>query len=309
MSEIIIKSGDDLRKPLIAFCAMMRYCKEAGEDFLDYNSNLLNPWPFATWMYGRGYITEKQIDAISRETIEDQFFDVQSLLHSEILFPESFGETYVAENKAYAVLAEYISGFSEFRSKLYTALQGENAFNGGFYKDDDEIALSCKISEDDTKPNADSIYCNYYDLYMYVSRMSIEDADQNKLEKALSMAKNLEMTIDNAQFVVPCTVEEIIIEGKIMKNSLTLAGMYRERVERYPEGGMMLVFMKKNGESYMDIAISGADCGFGNIVYHAVLRDNEEITDEDYELLKKWIDEKGLSITKTKNELQNEVIY
>lgn len=199
---LIIKSPESLKNPVICYAAMQSYCIEAGEDFLEYNETIAAGWPFVTWMYGRKYINDEITDQFAERNLESKklaFWNLDSnimtmydVLHDEILFPMSYGEYSAADCKKYALAAEYLSGMEEFRKKLYEGLLGENAFTGGFYKDENGIPISCKIDMDNLKSEYKSIEslvaavkdCNgvyeltFLDAYTFATNITIEEADE-----------------------------------------------------------------------------------------------------------------------------------
>lgn len=109
--------------------------------------------------------------------------------------------------------------------------------------------------------------------------------------------KYLEEDYGAYQFVVPKTSREIMQEGITLMNALQVP-YFSFHVST---GEMQLVFLKRNGESYADIAIKG------NTVFHAVCKCNSKITEEDYHLIRRWVSDKNLEMVKTSSEeLQDE---
>ena len=160
--------------------------EEAGEDFIDYNETIVNGWALSMWMYGKGYINEEQIENLACLGIPC----VQEVLKDEILFPNTYGNGNLSEIKAYVILAEYMSGLSEFRQNLWGALTDDSPgfCDDSFYKDEDGISLALKINEDDMKEGkiyaldelmekGNSTTLTLWEQFYSVQPLSIADCD------------------------------------------------------------------------------------------------------------------------------------
>lgn len=199
--SFIIKSPDDLKDPFLCYCIFERFDKEAGEDYMDYNENIINIYPFMFWMLGKGYITNEHIEGLLKEDKEHLDFygwgisTISDVLNSEVLFPKTYGQSGISCIKVYTILAEYMSICNEFRTRLYNSVNNKaTAFsNNEFYKDENGISLACIIKDEDlvanetyTKEMIESIMktsaWKIYDLtlrerYESAVKLTIEEAD------------------------------------------------------------------------------------------------------------------------------------
>lgn len=184
----IVKDANDLKDPFLCFCLIRKFMDEIEEDYVDYNDNLVAPWTFAMWMYGRGYIGSEAIEAFAK--MDMRFFSLRDIMFDEYVFPNSYGEDGFANAKIYTILAEYLSGLSEFRQKLYDSVNNDSdgLINGEFPKNEDGISLACIIDDDDMSEDPKYLTCkitksiNSYrlslkNLYNLCIRMTIKEAD------------------------------------------------------------------------------------------------------------------------------------
>lgn len=185
---MIIKDAGDLKNPIIAYSVMMKYNAISGEDFVDYNDDIVNGWPFAMWLLGKGYITSEQLENLVVEGIKN-FPSLQDVLFDGTLFPITYGHGLVSEMKAYAILAEYMTTFSLFRGALYEAISdASDKFEGGFYKDENGVSLACILDDSDTKSNFWILKdtkegkraiedLTLREQYLFVQNLSLDEAD------------------------------------------------------------------------------------------------------------------------------------
>lgn len=181
----IIKSPEELKDPFLCFCIFQRFCEEAGEDYIDYNETIVNAYPFAMWLFGKGYIDNITIEKICSENN----LSIQDILKGEFLFPNTYGEGEFSNLKTYLLLAEYMSSISEFRERLYDSVNDKafNFENDEFYKNDMGISLACIIPDEemvdtelDQKENLNK--CNvsqlsYKEQWRIVTSMTISETD------------------------------------------------------------------------------------------------------------------------------------
>lgn len=189
----IVKNAEELRDPFLCFCLIMKFMEEAGEDYVDYNESIVAPWTFAMWMYGKGYIDSEVIETLAK--IDVECLSLADVMMDEYLFPNSYGSNGFANAKIYSIFAEYLSGLSEFRQKLYESVN-DKAYgfeDYEFYKNADGISLACIINDEDMIENPKYSICkitkeiNPYilslkDLYNLRKRMTIKDADLLSIE-------------------------------------------------------------------------------------------------------------------------------
>lgn len=191
----IIKSPDELKDPFLCYCIFERFDQEAGEDYLDYNENIINPYPFVMWLFGKGYIDNDVLERLlgPRETILGyEYIEVPSdVLQEERLFPNTCGQSYISRVKSYSLLAEYMSATKEMRQRLYDSVNDKATgfMDEEFYKDKNGVSLACIIEDRDingegyTKEQFVQEYPNTYmlplrDQWNIVCAMSIEEADE-----------------------------------------------------------------------------------------------------------------------------------
>lgn len=149
----IIKSPDDLQDPFLCLCVFMRFDEEAGEDYLDYNENIINPYPFMMWLNGKGYISNDDVEKLL--AYGNRQLTTLDILQLDILFPNTYGQDRVSSIKSYSLLAEYVSQFKNFRQRIYNSVNDEAiAFlDNQFYKNEDGISLACIIEDEQMVSN------------------------------------------------------------------------------------------------------------------------------------------------------------
>lgn len=179
----IIENEEDLKNPIICYCVMMKFIKETGEDYIDYNESIVRPVPFITWMNGKGYITNEQLD---------QLLDIDGLYLQEVsykLFPNTYGQGIFSEAKFYQLLVKYISCIKGLRQRVYDSVNDKADYfeNGEFYKNEDEISLACIIPieelmigvHDTSNPRdqRETFNWTFTEMYYKVKDMTIKECD------------------------------------------------------------------------------------------------------------------------------------
>ncbi len=102
----IIKSADELKDPFLCYCVFRKFIEEADEDYIDYNESIINSIPFIFWLRGRNDINNEQLETF----LSNPFgICIQKVLKDEVLFPNTYGDSFLSNIKAYTLLAEYMS--------------------------------------------------------------------------------------------------------------------------------------------------------------------------------------------------------
>ena len=142
----IIKSSDELKNPFLCYCIFENFSAEAGEDYIDYNETIVNPFPFIFWLRGRGYITNKQLEKLA----DTSGLSLQDIFE-ETLFPNTCGESILSTIKKYTLLAEYMCQISGLRQRLWDSVhdKAHSFINGQFYVDENGTSLACIIENED----------------------------------------------------------------------------------------------------------------------------------------------------------------
>lgn len=144
----IIKSADELKDPFLCYCVFRKFIEEAGEDYIDYNESIINRIPFIFWLRGRNDINNEQLETF----LSNPFgICIQKVLKDEVLFPNTYGDSFLSNIKAYTLLAEYMCQLKEFRTRLWNSVNDEatNFENESFYKDSNNNSLACIIEENE----------------------------------------------------------------------------------------------------------------------------------------------------------------
>lgn len=144
----IIKSADELKDPFLCYCVFRKFIEEAGEDYIDYNESIINSIPFIFWLRGRNDINNEQLETF----LSNQYkICLQDVLKDEVLFPNTYGYSFLSDIKAYTLLAEYMCQLKEFRTRLWNSVNDEatNFENESFYKDSNDNSLACIIEENE----------------------------------------------------------------------------------------------------------------------------------------------------------------
>lgn len=179
---MIITSEESLMNPFHLFAGMMNWMNEAGEDFLDYNCNIVSPVPFIAWLSAKGHISSEKANALLTWSKGERYrSDIKEVLMSPQIFPTTYGESGLGLEKAYALLADYASNFKEFREEIFEAL------NSSIAHDEEGRSIACVIDDsllEDIPINTallkteyDTQKLNYHQLYKLVSSMSISECD------------------------------------------------------------------------------------------------------------------------------------
>ena len=144
----IIKSADELKDPFLCYCVFRKFIEEAGEDYIDYNESIINSIPFIFWLRGRNDINNEQLETF----LSNPFgICIQKVLKDEVLFPNTYEDSFLSNIKAYTLLAEYMCQLKEFRTRLWNSVNDEatNFENESFYKDSNNNSLACIIEENE----------------------------------------------------------------------------------------------------------------------------------------------------------------
>lgn len=184
----IIKSADELKDPFLCYCVFRKFMEEAGEDYIDYNESIINSIPFIFWLRGRNDINNEQLETF----LSNPFgICIQKVLKDEVLFPNTYGDSFLSNIKAYTLLAEYMSQLKEFGTRLWNSVNDEatNFENESFYKDSNGNSLACVIEEselNDTGCSYEDVLdipihkmweLSYRDQFNIGIKMTIKDAD------------------------------------------------------------------------------------------------------------------------------------
>lgn len=193
----VIKSEEELKDPFLCYCLLHRFNEELDEDYLEYNKEIINSVPFMFWLKGRGDITNEQLEAF---IAIDPKANMQDILESDILYPNTYGSLALAKIKTYTLLAEYMSQLKEFRKRLWESVLKEVP------KSDDKTlqelyphkSLACIIDEDDMKSEEytydvlihmslmDFLCVTYKNQFNIGIQMSLKDADvETDMEKGM----------------------------------------------------------------------------------------------------------------------------
>lgn len=184
----IIKSADELKDPFLCYCVFRKFIAEAEEDYIDYNESIINNIPFTFWLRGRNDINNAQLETL----LSSQYkIGVQDVLKDDVLFPNTYGDSFLSNIKAYTLLAEYMCQLEEFRTRLWNSVNDEatNFENESFYKDSNDNSLACVIEEselNDTGCSYEDVLdmpihkmweLSYKDQFNIGIKMTIKDAD------------------------------------------------------------------------------------------------------------------------------------
>lgn len=179
----IIKNEADLKDSFFCYCVMMKFIEEAGEDYIDYNESIVKPVPFITWMNGKGYITNEQLD---------ELININNLYLQEVsykLFPNTYGQGTFSEPKFYWFLSQYISCVKGLRQRLYDSVNDKADYfeSGEFYKNEDGVSLACIIPKEEVtiavhdtnnpKNQRETFDWTFAEMYYKVKDMTIKECD------------------------------------------------------------------------------------------------------------------------------------
>lgn len=166
----IIKSEEELKDPFRCYCIFQRFIEEAGEDYIDYNDEIIDPVPFILWMKGRGDISEDQLETLMN--VKGNIY-LQEVLNDRYLFPKTYGNSILGQIKIYTILAEYMCQLSKFRKELWASVHDEaySFEDEKFYTDENGISLACIVDDWQMRPKR-----NFF--YKDALTMSWEDLDK-----------------------------------------------------------------------------------------------------------------------------------
>ena len=176
---MIVKSEENLKDPFMCFCLFMKWMAEVEEDYLDYFSMIVQPYPFVVWLQCKEYISNKDADHF----FDIRRLDIPGILQHPYIFPYTSGSSGLAHYKAYALLAEYVSQFRLTRERVY-----KSVYETPFYADDNGVSLACIIDETqlECRPEILSITIEndyalqeltYKELYTLATSKTISECD------------------------------------------------------------------------------------------------------------------------------------
>jgi hypothetical protein len=94
---------------------------EAGEDFCDYFESNINEVNFIFWCLGKGYLTEEQVNIWNRRKLSTSFTEILCSEEEFSVIQEDGDEEY---DKAYRILAEFLSSTDEYQKRVDEFLSG-----------------------------------------------------------------------------------------------------------------------------------------------------------------------------------------
>ena len=152
---MIIKSPEDLKSAFLCFCVFHYFNYHTDEEFIDQNPDIVNPYPFITWMVGKGYISNREwcefLEWKERKPFGSKKLWVEDFLRGDYFFPNTNGMSVISIDKGYSLLAEYMSILPLTRQRLYDVVNDKAScmYNNQFYKNEDGISLACIINDND----------------------------------------------------------------------------------------------------------------------------------------------------------------
>ena len=190
---MIITSEEQLKNPVIVYAVMNQWMCEAGEDLIDYNENYIDGDKILEWMLQKGYITKEKYDQVieNGETwIQDLLLGYETgVLNGECDFPSN--------NKAYQVIAEYISEHKTLREEFiylfctsFDKDKGDESRSGmsSSYDAEDGYPICAHIddfdlqegtmSKEDWLQESYGAKISYTDEYNYLKDMTFEECDR-----------------------------------------------------------------------------------------------------------------------------------
>ena len=189
---MIITNEEQLKNPVIVYAVMNQWMCEAGEDLIDYNESYIDGNEILEWMLQKGYVTKEKHDQVieNEETwIQDLLLGYETgVLNGECDFP--------SHNKAYQVIAEYISEHKSLREEFIylfcTSFDEDNGDEGrsgmsGSYDEEDGFPICSHIDDFDLQEGTMSkenwlkeswfAEISYTDEYNYLKNMTFEECD------------------------------------------------------------------------------------------------------------------------------------
>ena len=189
---MIITNEEQLKNPIIVYAVMNQWMCEAGEDLIDYNESYIDGDKILEWMLKKGYVTKEKHDQVieNEETwIQDLLLGYETgVLNGECDFP--------SHNKAYQVIAEYISEHKTLREEfIYLFCTSFNKDNGdesrggmsASHDAEDGFPICSHINDFDLQEGTMSkedwlkeswfAEISYTDEYNYLKNMTFEECD------------------------------------------------------------------------------------------------------------------------------------
>ena len=190
---LCVKNELELKNPVIVYSVMIQFMREAGEDLIDQNEMMIDGRKILDWILKKGYTTKEKYNQIISNNevwIQDLLlgFETGLLKYGECDFP--------SRDKAYQVIAEYISESEELRKKfIYDYCESFpvdhkeiRAGMCGSYDDENGIPICSKIQKYDLKRNTitkeqwlnkswNTDY-SFADEYYFLKDMSFEECDR-----------------------------------------------------------------------------------------------------------------------------------
>lgn len=159
----IIELEDELNDSFRCYYIFKRLLEETGEDYIDYNEFIIEPIPFVFWMKGCGDMSEYQLERFMSIRMK---LCLQEVLSDEILFPNTYGDSLLAQIKAYTMLSEYMCQSQVFRERIWGSIHDEaySFEDEKFYTDENGISLACIIDNGEMRPKRNFHYEDVLDM-------------------------------------------------------------------------------------------------------------------------------------------------
>ena len=189
---MIITNEEQLKNPVIVYAVMNQWMCEAGEDLIDYNESYIDGDKILEWMLKKGYVTKEKHDQV----IENEETWIQDLLLGYETGVLNGGCDFPSHNKAYQVIAEYISEHKSLREEFVylfcTSFDEDNGDEGrggmsASYDEEDGHPICSHINDFDLQEGTMSkedwlkeswfAEISYTDEYNYLKNMTFEECD------------------------------------------------------------------------------------------------------------------------------------
>lgn len=180
----VITDEKQLRNPVLCYISMMQWLREAGEDFIDQNENIVDGDDVLDWLLNKKYITKEKYDGVKAKG-ETWIQDL--LLGYETGVMQNGESGITAQKKSYQLIAEYISEHDECIKELFKRTCTDGKYNNVYYDHERVNILSACVYEFDLLKNTMTkeewleqgwnANISFTDEYNYLSNMSIEEAD------------------------------------------------------------------------------------------------------------------------------------
>ena len=190
---MIITNEEQIKNPVIVYAVMNQWMCEVGEDLIDYNESYIDGDKILEWMLQKGYVKKEKYDQVieNKETwIQDLLLGYETgVLNGECDFPSN--------NKAYQVIAEYISEHKTLREEFiylfctsFDKDKGDESRSGmsGSYDAKDGYPICTHIddfdlqkgtmSKEDWLKESYAAKISYIDEYNYLKDMTFEECDR-----------------------------------------------------------------------------------------------------------------------------------